>query len=198
VGYLRQNWSRVDGTMRRPSRAIILAEDEEHDLFIRRYLIRLNLGLKDKEMYTEPFPDGRGCGEQWVRTQYARVVREYRWRSSRTQTVLVILIDADKGDVNRRLHQLEEGLKQESLERRKPEECIVHFVPKRSIETWILCLNDHSVDEETDYSGRRDIEDQIAPAADTFYAWTRPNAPIPNRCVPSLRAAIPEAQRLEQ
>jgi hypothetical protein len=184
--------------MRRPSRAIILAEDEAHDFFIRRYLIRLNLGLREREIYTEPFPDGRGCGEQWVRTQYARVVKEYRWRSALAQTVLVVLIDADTGDVNRRLRQLEEGLIRESMEKRNQGEHIVHFVPKRSIETWILCLNGRSIDEETDYSGRRDIEAQIGPAADTFYSWTRPNADIPSHCIPSLYAAIPEAQRLEQ
>jgi len=184
--------------MRRPSLAVILAEDEAHDLFIRQYLIRLNLGLSEREIYTEPFPEGRGCGEQWVRTEYARVVKKYRWRSAKTQTVLVVLIDADTGDVNRRLRQLEDGLKQHRMERRGPSECIVHFVPKRSIETWILCLNDHSVDEDTDYSRRRDIEVQIAPAADTFYSWTRPNANIPSHCIPSLYAAIPEAQRLEQ
>jgi hypothetical protein len=184
--------------MRRPSRAIILAEDEAHDLFIRCYLIRLNVGLREREIYTEPFPDGRGCGEQWVRTQYARVVREYRWRSAKTRTVLVVLIDADTGDVNRRLRQLEDGLKQQSMERRGLSECIVHFVPKRSIETWILYLNNRSVDEDTDYSRGRHVEAQIAPAADTFFGWTRPNAAIPSHCIPSLSVAIPEAQRLEQ
>jgi hypothetical protein len=183
--------------MRRPSRAIILAEDDAHDLFIRNYLLRLNLGLREREIYTEPFPDGRGCGEHWVRTQYVRVVQEYRWRSRKSQTLLVVLIDADKGDVGRRLRQLEDGLKQASVERRNPTECIAHFVPKRNIETWILCLNNRPVDEETDYSNRRDIEAQTGSAADTFYSWTRRNAAIPSHCIPALYAAIPEAQRLE-
>ncbi len=184
--------------MPRPSRAIILAEDDAHDAFIRRYFTRLNLGLRERDIYTEPFPDGRGCGEQWVRTQYAQVVKEYRWRSGKSQTLLVVLIDADKGDVWRRLRQLEDGLKQASMERRNPAECIAHFVPKRNIETWILCLNNRPVDEERDYSKRRDIETQTGSAADTFYFWTRPNAAIPTHCIPSLYAAIPEAQRLEQ
>jgi hypothetical protein len=151
--------------MRRPSRAIILAEDEAHDMFIRRYLLRLNLGLREREMYTEAFPDGRGCGEQWVRTQYARAVKEFRWRSTKSQTVLVVVIDADTGEVSRRLRQLEDGLKQASMERRHTSECIAHFVPRRNIETWILCLNGHSVNEEKDYSDRRDIEVLTAPAA---------------------------------
>jgi hypothetical protein len=183
--------------MRRPSRAIILAEDDAHDLFIRRYLLRLNLGLREREIYTEPFPDGRGCGEQWVRTQYARVVKEYRWRSSKSHTLLLVLIDADGGDVNRRVRQLEDGLRQADMRRRDDGECIAHFVPKRNIETWILFLNRRPVDEETDYSNRRDIEAQTSYAAVTFYAWTRPNAATPAHCIPSLYAAIPEAQRLE-
>jgi hypothetical protein len=183
--------------MRRASLTIILAEDEAHDLFIRRYLLRLNLGLRERVMYTEPFPDGRACGEQWVRTQYARVVKEYRWRSAKSQTILVVLIDADTGEVSRRLRQLEDGLKQASMDRRNPSERIAHFVPKRNIETWILCLNGHPVNKETDYSGRRDIEAQTAPAADVFFNWTRPNAAVPSHCIPSLYPAILEALRLE-
>jgi hypothetical protein len=59
-------------------------------------------------------------------------------------------------------------------------------------------LDGQAVNELEDYSRDRGIEDRIAPAARVFYSWTRPNAPVPNRCVPSLYAAIPEAQRLEQ
>jgi hypothetical protein len=43
--------------MRKPSRAIVLAEDEEHNMFVRRYL--MELGLVEREIYTEPLPAGR-------------------------------------------------------------------------------------------------------------------------------------------
>jgi hypothetical protein len=182
--------------MRKPSRAIVLAEDEEHNMFVRRYL--MELGLVEREIYTEPLPAGRGCGEQWVRNEYARVVGAYRRRAAKARTALVVVIDADGGDVSRRLRQMEEGLIHAAMGRRTLDERIAHFVPRRNIETWILCLNGEVVDEEADYKGRRGVEKRISPAAAALYEWTRNNAIIPNRCVASLAAAIPEARRVEQ
>jgi hypothetical protein len=72
---------------------------------------------------------------------------------------------------------------------------IVHLIPKRNIETWILHLSGEDVDEEARYRGR-DVDSRIAPAALKFYELTRANAPIRDNCLPSLLTAIPEAQRL--
>jgi hypothetical protein len=107
---------------------------------------------------------------------------------------LIVVIDADAGEVARRRSQLEEQLQRP----RKAHERIVHFIPKRNIETWILCLDGEIVDEIEDHHSDRGIEDRIGSAARVFFDWTRPNASVPDRCVPSLRAAIPEAQRLER
>jgi hypothetical protein len=76
-------------------------------------------------------------------------------------------------------------------------EVIVHLIPKRNVETWILCLNDRSVDEITDYSGEGGIDGLIPRAAVTFFEWSRPNATPPTHCVDSLLAAIPEVRRLD-
>jgi hypothetical protein len=107
------------------------------------------------------------------------------------------MIDADAGDVSRRFRQLRDGLTQEGLERRSPEERIVHLIPRRNIETWILNLNDNPVDEETDFHHAPGVDDLIDSAAQTLFEWTRPNAVIPSFCLPSLRFAIPEIRRLE-
>jgi hypothetical protein len=136
--------------MDRASQVIVLAEDERHQQFARRYLEQL--GYSRREVRFEDLPAGRGCGEQWVRDRYAKAVLAYRWRSTRAQTALIVAIDSDRGDLNRRFRQLREALVSAAQEPRAERERIAHFIPKRNIETWILCLNGHDVDEETDYS----------------------------------------------
>jgi hypothetical protein len=108
----------------------------------------------------------------------------------------VVIIDADLGDLDRRLRQLQSGLARAHLEPRTSEEKIVHLIPKRNIETWILNLNGSEIDEETDYRHQR-VDDLILPAARSMFEWTRRNALVPPHCVPSLRSAIPEIARLE-
>jgi hypothetical protein len=178
--------------MGRPSWAIVLAEDRRHQRFVRYYLNR----LRYREIRYIDLPSGRGCREQWVRERYAREVKAYRDRSARAGTALVVAIDADKGDINRRLSQLSHSLSDEHIEARGPDERIVHLIPKRSVETWVLCLAGQRVDEETDYS-RRDVGMEIPAAAEEFFEWSRPNRVPPPYCIPSLREALPEVRRLE-
>jgi hypothetical protein len=149
-------------------------------------------GCSTHKILLEPLPSGRGAGEQWVRERYPESVSELRRKSE--NMALIVVIDADTVEVAMRRSQLEEQL----LSPRKGHERIVHLIPKRNIETWILCLDGEIVDEIESHRKDRGIEDRIGPATRVFYSWTRANAAIPSRCIPSLRAAIPEAQRLEQ
>ena len=107
------------------------------------------------------------------------------------------MIDAYTGDVSRRIHQLENSLADEHLPPCTSEERIVHLIPKRNIETWILNLNGNPVDEDTDYSRNPGVSGQITNAATKLFEWTRHNAVIPQFCVSSLRTAIMEIKRLE-
>lgn len=174
---------------------IVLGEDERHARFARQYLLRL--GVSGHAIRVESQPAGRGCGEQWVRQQYATQVRACRARNTRAATKLVVVIDADTNTVERRSDQLSAALHEAGLEPRHPSESVSHFIPKRSIETWILCLGGRPVDEVADLSGHRDVEAMVLSSVRTFFEWTRPNAMPPGHCVPSLLAAVPEARRLE-
>jgi hypothetical protein len=178
----------------RPSRIIVLAEDRRHQRFVQKYMERL--GYSQHDLYFQDLPSGRGCGEQWVRKRYAGAVAEYRWRLSRAQTALIVAIDANGGDVPRRLRQLQDALSEADLAPRRANEKIVHLIPRRNIETWILCLNGKTVDEEEDYTRERDIDAQFQRAAATLFEWSRPNAVAALNCVPSLHAAILEVKRL--
>jgi hypothetical protein len=173
---------------------IVLAEDRRHQRFVQKYMG--HLGHSHHDFYFEDLPSGRGCGEQWVRKRYADAVAAYRWRSSRAQTALVVAIDANGGDVQRRVRQLQEALTEADLSPRRDDEKIVHLIPRKNIETWILCLNGRNVNENADYTRERDIERQFQPAAATFFEWSRTNAIPAPHCVPSLQAAIIEMRRL--
>jgi len=181
--------------MSKPSEVIILAEDRRQQTFAYRYLLRL--GIDRQVIRPEPLPGNKGSGEQWVRLRYAKNVAAYRTRSATADTALVVVIDADTGPVDRRTHQLHAVLAETGSALRHPNEKIVHLIPKRHIETWILCLNGRNVDENKSYRHENGIDDQIKPSAETLFDWSRPNAVPPRRCIPSLLLAIPEIRRLE-
>lgn len=175
---------------------VVLAEDDRHQRLVRRYLYRL--GYSPHDIRFESLPSGRGSGEQWVREHYASEITKYRTRSTRAKTALIVAIDADTRDVDERHRQLRETLEQAGSTARADSEAIVHLIPKRNVETWILCLSGRPVDEVTDYRQEHDVESLIATASAAFYRWTRSNAALFSGCVPSLSAAVPEMRRLEK
>lgn len=109
----------------------------------------------------------------------------------------MVVIDADRGDIGRRLRQFEEALESARESPRDGVDKVAHFVAKRNIETWILFLAGREVDEDSDYSHEVIGGKKIKDAAAAFHGLTRPNALQPHRSIPSLLAAVPEARRLE-
>jgi hypothetical protein len=180
--------------MSSPSQVIVVVEDGRHKMLVYRYLSHHRLEKMTRIVLS---PSGRGSGEHWVRRKFVQEVSAYRKRHAKT--ALIAVIDADTHSVQDRLRQLDRAL----AESGKPavdtsDEQIARLVPKRNVETWILCLNGHLVDEEIDYKWTRDDwSDVIPPAARVLFDWTRPNAELPNRCVDSLRRGVEELNRLE-
>jgi hypothetical protein len=181
--------------MSKPSLVVVLAEDRRQQNLVFRYLAKLGHSRHDTRF--EPLPAGKGAGEQWVRLHYAKNVSGYRARAAKARTALVVIIDADTGSVNERSGQLRNALTEAGSNPRRPDERICHLIPKRNIETWILCLSGRAVDELEDYHHENGIDEQIRPAARTLYEWCRPNKEPPHHCVDSLSIAIPELRRLE-
>jgi len=180
----------------RPSQVIVLVEDNRHQQFVRRYLRRC--GLELHAIRFVPYPAGAGSGEQWVRERFAMEVDACRRRRAHADTALIVLIDADHLLVQERLAQLDRSLDGAQVDRvRQDAEQIARLVPKRNIETWILCLNDAAVDEETDYKRtRNDWTTLIRSGIEKLYDWTRPNAQLPASSISSLRLGIAELKRL--
>jgi hypothetical protein len=189
--------------MSRPSKAVILAEDDLTGRFVYRCLSQLRQFRNPRyDIIVRRAPAGQGSGEQWVREQYANEVKAHR--SASVQTALIAVIDADTRSVAHRTRQFQNALAEAGMSPRTVSERIVHLVPRRNIETWIVCLNGFMADEITDYSQPQNVPEpikpvaeHIGPAAIRFFEWTRMNAPVQERCVPSLKSAIPEVRRLE-
>ena len=80
---------------------------------------------------------------------------------------------------------------------RRNDEAIALMIPRRHIETWILCLNGETVDETISYRQREDIDGKkISEAASKLFDWSRNNYVLPENCIDSLRRAIPELRRV--
>lgn len=181
--------------MSRPSQVIVVLEDEHHKMLLYRYLKMNRLQTVATFRIS---PRARGSAESWVRTTFSREVSAYRMRRARAATVLIVMIDADTHTVQDRLAQLDQVLRDEKKPVVDPgSEQIARLVPRRNVETWVLCLNEEAVDEETNYKGNaREWSRLIPPAATALSAWVRQQAEMPILCVDSLRAGVGELKRL--
>lgn len=171
---------------------VAVVEDEYHRMLVYRYLVKS--GMWPIRIVLSPA--GQGSAEAWVRKTFAKEVSAYRSRHA--QTRLIVVIDADTGTVQDRLRQLDQALRENGKEPVDAmTEQIARLAPKRNIETWVLCLNGHAVDEETNYKRTRDDWNElIPPAAETLFQWTRSKAEPPDNCIESLRNGVQELKRL--
>jgi hypothetical protein len=181
--------------MSKPSRVIVVLEDDDHEKLLYRYLIEC--GWKRRQIYISPPPSGQESAEGWVRREFVKETNAYRNRQARAQTGLIVMIDADKYTVRERWSQLDQALKDSGEKTVGKRERIARLVPKHNVETWILCLNEEPVDEETDYKAtRRQWNESIPTASETLCHWTRSQAEPPIHCVSSLRTGVRELRRL--
>jgi len=182
--------------VRKRSFVIVVVEDDRHRMLVYRYLCERGVG--ERELRIVRSPSGKGSAENWVRQTFVKEVNEYRNRESRAKTALIVIIDADAHSVQDRLNQLDQSLRDNGKHAiRTHREQIARLVPKRNVETWILCLNGEEVDEETDYKGKSDKWNKLIPAAaKTLSRWTRSKAKLPGYCVDSLIHGIRELKRL--
>jgi hypothetical protein len=179
----------------RASLVIVVVEDGRHKMFVYRYL-RHHRDLRRDEIRLLTSPPGIGSAERWVLERFAVEVGTYRSRHPETR--LIAVVDADVGSVQHRFQQFDEALTATG----KPgvdvrTERIARLVPKRNIETWVLCLNGEIVDEDTDYKRDGDWTEKIRLAAKPLFEWMRRKDDLPNHCIPSLRTGVAELKRLE-
>ena len=176
--------------MSKPSSVILVVEDDYHKRLVYQYLKRR---VNPHVIRIEISPSGRGSAESWVRERLVLELREYRRRQAETR--LIVVIDADKNTVQERMAQLDQSLKDAAVSIARHH--IARLVPKRNVETWILCLNAEDVNEEDDYTGKGHNWDRLIPsAAIALFERTQSVAPAAHGMTASLRMAIDELRRL--
>ena len=184
--------------MSRPSHVYVLAEDGRQRQFVYRLLLRA--GVLGHQITFGVSPSGRGSAEQWVRENFARQVRSCRARNSRANTAMIAMVDADTQGVNERIRSLDGALTnngQNQIDTNSDQ--IARLIPKRNVETWILCLTSEAVSEERDYKQTKSPEEWsslIPPASETLFSWTRANVQLPASTIDSLRLGVQELNRV--
>jgi hypothetical protein len=171
---------------------VILCEDRQQEVFARSFLKKRGFtGLIRPKIC----PPGSQAGEQYVRTQYLAEVKAYRQKRNQVSIGLVVLIDADTGTLEARLNWLASVLDEDAQEKRRSNEAIAIFVPKRNIETWIHYLQGETVNEEAVYAKFNNDEavckKPVEDLADRCYSQS-----LPEDAPRSLQAACGELQRL--
>jgi len=171
---------------------VILCEDRQQEVFARYFLKKRGFTGRFRSKIC---PKSSQSGEQYVRTQYPKEVKAYRQNRNRVSIGLVVLIDADTGELSERFNQLAQSLCEDSQQNRQPDEAIAIFIPKRNIETWIHYLQGERVNEETEYSKFEKDEVTCKPYVEKLAEQCR-SQNLPENSLESLQAACGELQRL--
>ena len=175
---------------------IILAEDAVRQNLVRRYLERCG-HTPPFRLVALPARGPGGSGEKYVRDQYPQQVQACRSSLGRRATaLLVVIVDADMENTQRRATQLGSALQAAGMHARGNDEPIVVLIPKRHVETWIRALLGNQVDEVADYTQPTPTAKEIKDAAAELHQWTRPGASAVLTSPPSLTASLPEWQKI--
>lgn len=123
-----------------------LVEDRDHEQMLRGLVDRMGPTAR-RNLRVDPYPAGRGAGEQHVRAKFAQFVADIR--SKRFQEGLwgIVVIDGDVEGAAVRRRQLLGTL---AVPLSDSERLIV-LVPTRNVQTWGWCLLGNSVNESDDY-----------------------------------------------
>ena len=169
---------------------VLLCEDSQHEVFVRRFLKKR--GLDTRQLLRVRKCPG-GSAEQFVRKEYPVELRALRGRSAKT--VLIVVIDGDSDGVQKRRDLLAAACRAADVEDRAAAEPVVVIVPTWNIETWLAYLAGASVDESRGDYPRLHEESGCQPQVEVLAAMCeqgRLRTPAPA----SLQDACGEYERL--
>ena len=168
---------------------VILCEDKQHHVFVRRMLQQLNFNFSKRDLRIS-IPSG-GSGEQHVRENYHIEAQEHRRRAANCMGGLVVVTDADNETVKKHQDDFAQQLENASLSPRNETEGIVILIPKWNIETWIHFLFGNEVrEDEKGYPKLRGRESDCQPAVEQLISYLRTS--LPENCPPSLQLGAEE------
>lgn len=134
--------------LRRLSQIVLLCEDSQHEVFARRFLMKM--GWNRRQLSVEKAPKGRGSGEQYVRERFPSALANCRKQA--VNSGLIALIDGDNRGVAGRFDELKKACEERAIEFRRDDEPVLILVPTWQLETWFAYLDGEVVDEnQQDY-----------------------------------------------
>ena len=169
----------------------ILCEDRQQECFARRFLM---LRGYTRHQFRVELPPA-GSGEQWVRERFPVELQAYRHRSTRAETRLLVITDADVHTLEERLRDYEQACTNRSVEPRHSNDRVACVIPARNIESWLAYLSGEAIDEATVYPKLR-YESDCQLQVETLHAMCKAQQlrePVPA----SLQHACREFSRLE-
>lgn len=179
---------------KRGIRIVIVVEDSMLDRFCRTAL--RGLGYHKREIRVEMAPPGKGSAKQWTDARLAIEVATIRTRPYQKLAVLVGS-DVDELAWHDRVRQLTDALEAAELAPRGTDERIAWWLPKWSVETWLLHFAGEKVDEATRYKHKVKSPD-CKRAAHAFIAQYRESrAGKTTETLPALREAHGETIRID-
>ena len=133
------------GTVKRITQIVLLCEDEQHSVFMSRFLKRM--GWQNRQLRIEKAPYGKGSAEQFVRDRFPIELEAYRQNRSRISCMLAVMIDGDNQGVAGRRNGLYAACQNAAIEPPKGDDRVAVFVPTWNIETWLTYLGGEAVEE---------------------------------------------------
>lgn len=149
--------------MKRVTQLVLLCEDEQHAVFMSRFIKRM--GWRTSQLRIEKASRGKGSAEQFVREAYPRELMAYRRNRSRIGCMLAVMVDGDNQGVSARSNSLQAACINAGVPPRQAGDKVAVFVPTWNIETWLTYLVGTEVDERrSDYpklARPRECQEQV-------------------------------------
>ena len=178
--------------MTRNVQIVLLCEDQQHEVFARRFLKKAGWGIR--ELRVEKAPQGRGAGEQYVRHRFPTELADFRRRTLRSKA-LIVLLDGDKRGMQGRLDDLAGACELRGIPVRQDDDRVFVLIPTRSIETWFAYLDGDTVDEKDTVYRRLSKPSECQRHVDAVTDMCQ-RQQLRNPAPPSLIAACKEYARL--
>lgn len=183
--------------MNKAAKIVVLCEDQRHEMFARRVLKRL--GYSGRYDIFFKISDS-GSAEQFVREQFATVLRSVRQRRSKAESWMLTVIDADNRSCADRISQFDDELASKGYDSRGADEQVAIWIPKWSVETWLLYLSSSDiashVTEKTSYRNTKKRFD-FNKAAKEFLSQYFDKQVRPSYLLGSLKLAYQETHRID-
>jgi hypothetical protein len=179
----------------RVSETIILCEDDTHCRLVKAYMKECGLNTIEPTCRTKIASRMvQGGNVKWVLNQFPIELAAVRARNTRARTLLIVVADADEGNVADRIAE---------FHRASPitgDDSLVLLIPRRNMETWILFAVTPSniVNEEDDYKKSNKSFDKslFRAAAKQIHGWAHDIPVLTLDNVPSLVASLHEWRRI--